>query len=74
MHETQMVSVEHLALCPVAGQILQGLILRLTRLAYPSGDALEHKGLQVLLRQLEQQMEEAVLNRSIQFPEKEDEP
>ncbi|HZR19085.1 MAG TPA: hypothetical protein VFE51_17490 [Verrucomicrobiae bacterium] len=57
---------------PASAAILQGLILRLTRIAYPSGDAPEHKGLQMLLRQLEQQMEEAGLNRTIPFPETQD--
>ncbi len=58
---------------PGTAAILQTLIQRLTRLADQSGDTPEHKGLQILLRQLEQQMEEAGLNRGIQFPEKEDE-
>jgi hypothetical protein len=56
---------------PACAAILRGLIMRLTRLAYPSGDAPEHTGLQMLLRQLEQQMEEAGLNRPIQFAAKE---
>ncbi len=52
--------------------ILRGLILRLSRIAYPQGDAPRHKDLQMLLQQLEGQMEEAGLNRNIQFPEKDD--
>ena len=56
---------------PASAALLQTLILRLTKLAYPPGDAPENKGLQILLRQLEQQMEQAGLNRSIAFPEQE---
>jgi hypothetical protein len=54
---------------PANAAILESLVVRLTRIAYPSGDAPGHKGLQVLLRQLEQQMDEAGLNQRIQFPE-----
>ncbi len=58
---------------PANATLLESLILRLTRIAYPSDDAPGHKGLQVLLRQLEQQMDEAGLNQRIQCPERQGE-
>jgi hypothetical protein len=56
---------------PAIASILRGLILRLTRMAYPSENAPGDKELQRLLQQLESQMEDAGLNRPIPFPEKE---
>ena len=52
--------------------LLFGLIPKLTKLAYPD-DAPEHKGLQVVLQQLEHYMDEMGMNREIQLGESEGE-
>jgi hypothetical protein len=53
---------------PDYSQLVCGLILRLTKIAYPD-DAPANKLLVSLLRELEQHMEELGLNRDIQFGE-----
>lgn len=55
---------------PCCNHLLWGLIRRLTKMANPD-DGPEHKGLQALLRQLEQQMEDLGMNCDIEFPESE---
>jgi len=54
---------------PATAGILEKLIAKLSRMAYPSEGATQYGALKILLQQLEQEMEEAGLHDKIQFPE-----